>query len=73
MTNDRPNDERPASEIMLYQTTKQNISLHVHNILSEGELEEESVVKDSLTTATDGELEAEATCKDYLQVQEERL
>ena len=38
----------------LYQTTKQNISLHIRNVLSEGELEEESVVKDSLTTAADG-------------------
>ncbi len=38
----------------LYQTTKQNISLHIRNILSEGELEEDSVVKDSLTTAADG-------------------
>lgn len=83
MTKNRPSDERPASEIILYQTedgitrlsvrledesvwlpqsmmaelyqtTKQNISLHVRNILSEGELEEESVVKDSLTTAADG-------------------
>ena len=71
MTKDRPDDERPASEIILYQTTKQNISLHVRNILSEGELEEVSVVKNSLTTAADGELEAEATCKDYLQVQSE--
>jgi hypothetical protein len=38
----------------LYRTTKQNISLHIRNLLSEGELEEESVVKDSLTTAADG-------------------
>lgn len=38
----------------LYQTTKQNVSLHIRNILSEGELEEEAVVKDSLTTAADG-------------------
>jgi hypothetical protein len=38
----------------LYETTKQNISLHVRNILSEGELEGDSVVKESLTTAADG-------------------
>ncbi|NOT02790.1 MAG: virulence RhuM family protein [Phycisphaerales bacterium] len=38
----------------LYQTTKQNVSLHVRNILSEAELEEDSVVKESLTTAADG-------------------
>ena len=38
----------------LFQTTKQNISLHIRNILSEGELEEESFVKESLTTAARG-------------------
>jgi len=38
----------------LFQTTKQNISLHVRNIFAEGELEENSVVKDDLTTAADG-------------------
>jgi hypothetical protein len=43
-----------AAMAELYQTTKQNISLHVRNILSEGELSEDSVVKDYLTTAADG-------------------
>ncbi len=38
----------------LFQTTKQNVSLHTRNILGERELREESVVKDSLTTAADG-------------------
>ena len=38
----------------LFQSTKQNVSLHVKNIFREGELEEISVVKDSLTTAADG-------------------
>jgi hypothetical protein len=38
----------------LFQTTKQNISLHLQNIFKEGELEENSVVKDFLTTAADG-------------------
>ena len=38
----------------LYQTSKQNISLHVRNILKEGELNKESVVKEYLTTASDG-------------------
>ncbi|HAT48842.1 MAG: virulence RhuM family protein [Nitrospirae bacterium] len=38
----------------LFATTKQNVSLHVRNILHEGELEAASVVKESLTTATDG-------------------
>jgi len=38
----------------LFQTTKQNISLHIKNIFHEGELEENSVVKEYLTTAADG-------------------
>lgn len=38
----------------LFQTTKQNISLHIKNIFEEAELFENSVVKDYLTTATDG-------------------
>lgn len=38
----------------LFDTTKQNISLHLNNIFGEGELQEESVVKEFLTTATDG-------------------
>jgi hypothetical protein len=38
----------------LFDTTKQNISLHIINIIEEGELDENSVVKDYLTTASDG-------------------
>ena len=38
----------------LFDTSKQNISLHIVNILKEKELQENSVVKDYLTTATDG-------------------
>ncbi len=38
----------------LFQTSKQNISLHVRNIFEEKELEEKPVVKESLTTALDG-------------------
>lgn len=38
----------------LFATSKQNISLHIINILEEGELDENSVVKDYLTTAADG-------------------
>lgn len=38
----------------LFQTSKQNISLHINNIFREGELTPDSVVKDSLTTASDG-------------------
>jgi len=38
----------------LFQTTKQNVSLHLQNIFAERELPELSVVKESLTTAADG-------------------
>ncbi len=36
-----------------YQTTKQNISLHLKNIFRARELNEEAVVKEYLTTASD--------------------
>ncbi len=38
----------------LFQSTKQNISLHINNIFKEAELVEEAVVKFHLTTAIDG-------------------
>ena len=38
----------------LFQTTKQNVSLHLRNIFAERELAADSVVKESLTTAADG-------------------
>lgn len=39
---------------LLFDTSKQNISLHILNILQDKELDEKSVVKDYLTTASDG-------------------
>ena len=38
----------------LFQTTKQNVSLHAKNIFKDGELRSDSVVKETLTTAADG-------------------
>ena len=38
----------------LYQTTKQNISLHLQNIFDEGELDRESTVKKYLTVQQEG-------------------
>jgi hypothetical protein len=38
----------------LFQNTKQNVSLHIQNILSERELQENPVIKEYLTTASDG-------------------
>jgi hypothetical protein len=43
-----------ADMVELFQTSKQNISLHIKNIFEEGELAENSVVKEYLTTAADG-------------------
>lgn len=38
----------------LFDTSVPNISIHITNVLKEGELEKNSVVKDYLTTASDG-------------------
>ena len=37
----------------LFDSTKQNVSVHLKNIFSDNELSEFSVVKESLTTAAD--------------------
>ncbi len=39
---------------ILFETSKQNISLHINNIFKERELDKDSVVKEYLTTAADG-------------------
>jgi len=41
---------------VLFDVTKQNISLHLKNIFEEGRPDADSVVKESLTTAADGNL-----------------
>ena len=41
----------------LFQTTKQNVSLHINNIFKEGELMKEMVVKESFTTTIHGAIE----------------
>ena len=38
----------------LFDTTRNNITIHIKNIFEEGELEESSVSKESLLTAKDG-------------------
>jgi hypothetical protein len=38
----------------LFTTSVPNISMHISNILKDGELEQDSVIKDYLTTAADG-------------------
>ena len=52
-----------AQMVELFQTTKQNISLHTNNIFKEGELNANSVVKEYLTTASDGKISLQL-CQD---------
>jgi hypothetical protein len=40
----------------LFDTTRNNITMHIKNIFEEGELQENSVSKDSLLTAKDGKI-----------------
>lgn len=54
-----------AQMVELFQTTKQNISLHIKNIYEEGELEEFSTVKDYLTVQTEGKREVQRNLKFY--------
>ena len=42
----------------LFQITKQNISLHIRNVLSEGELLAGATVKDHLTVQAEGNRDA---------------
>ena len=43
-----------AQMVDLFQTTKQNVSLHVGNVFREGELDKEGTVKEYLTVQTEG-------------------
>lgn len=49
----------------LFQTTKQNVSLHAKNILDEGELSALATVKDSLTVQMEGKREVKRTITLY--------
>lgn len=49
----------------LYQTTKQNVSLHIGNILDDGELNESATVKQYLTVQTEGSREVKRTIDYY--------
>ncbi len=49
----------------LFQTTKQNISLHIRNIFEEGELQEVSTVKDYLTVQSEGRRQVERNIRYY--------
>lgn len=49
----------------LFQTTKQNVSLHIRNIYSEGELSEEATVKEYLTVQQEGNRTVKRTLDYY--------
>lgn len=49
----------------LFDTTKQNISLHIKNIFEENELKESSTVKESLTVQKEGNRKVERNVKFY--------
>ena len=49
----------------LFQTTKQNISLHINNVFEEGELEATSTVKESLTVQNEGGREVSRRVRHY--------
>lgn len=49
----------------LFQTTKQNVSLHARNIFADGELSPEATVKDSLTVQIEGKREVQRALQLY--------
>ncbi len=49
----------------LFQTTKQNISLHLNNAFEEGELEQSATVKEYLTVQKEGSREVNRSIKYY--------
>ena len=54
-----------AQMVELFQTTKQNVSLHVGNVFKEGELEQEATVKEYLTVQKEGKREVTRQVKYY--------
>ena len=54
-----------AQMVELFQTTKQNVSLHVSNVFKEGELDEEATVKEYLTVQKEGKREVMRQVKYY--------
>lgn len=54
-----------AQMVELFQTTKQNISLHISNIFEEGELEPEATVKEYLTVRQEGSRQVQRSIEHY--------
>ncbi len=51
--------------VELFQTTKQNVSLHLNNLYKEGELEKEGTVKEYLTVQQEGKRKVSRKVKYY--------
>jgi hypothetical protein len=54
-----------AQMAKLFQTTKQNVSLHIQNLFGENELEQKSTVKESLTVRREGGREVARKLEHY--------
>lgn len=54
-----------AQMVELFQTTKQNVSLHIGNVFKDGELEQEATVKEYLTVQTEGQRNVSRQVKYY--------
>ena len=55
----------------LFQTTQQNVSLHIQNIYEEGELPPEATHKESLSVQPKGQAQSPAMVKEFLIVRQE--
>ncbi len=54
-----------AQMVELFETSKQNVSLHIQNIFKEGELEQETTVKDYLTVQNEGKRQVQRVVSYY--------
>lgn len=54
-----------AQMVELFQTTKQNVSLHIGNVFKEGELEKDATVKEYLTVQAEGVRNVSRRVKHY--------
>lgn len=57
----------------LFDTTRNNITMHIKNIFEEGELQENSVSKESLLTAKDGKKYKTKNCILEIQPQHSKM
>jgi len=51
--------------IELFQSTKQNVSLHVNNVFKEGELDKKATVKEYLTVRQEGNRAVQRNIANY--------